>query len=111
MDVQLRRYSPEAAEQVERAASSIVLHLAEGGHRHGHAPRPFWDLAHDSAGVIRGALDLADPWGWGWQVERAQARARFDRELGLLWGLIRHSPQGGILGVVGRSVGSSPCAL
>jgi hypothetical protein len=36
---QLRRYSPEAADQVERAASSIVLNLAEGGRRHGRDPR------------------------------------------------------------------------
>src|SRR5262249_61470719 len=35
---QLRSYSPEAADQVERAASSIVLNLAEGGRRHGRDP-------------------------------------------------------------------------
>ena len=44
-------------------------------------------MAHGSAGEIRGALDLAD--AWGWQVESAQARALLDRELGLLWGLTR----------------------
>src|SRR5678815_3071316 len=86
---QLRRYSPEAADQVERAASSIVLNLAEGGRRHGRDPRRFWDIAHGSAGEIRGALDLAD--AWGWQVDSAQARALLDRELGLLWGLTRRS--------------------
>jgi four helix bundle protein len=86
---QLRKYSSEAADQVERAASSIVLNLAEGGRRHGRDPRRFWDMAHGSAGEIRGALDLAD--AWGWQVESAQARALLDRELGLLWGLTRRS--------------------
>jgi four helix bundle protein len=86
---QLRSYSPEAADQVERAASSIVLNLAEGGRRHGRDPRRFWDIAHGSAGEIRGALDLAD--AWGWQVDSAQARALLDRELGLLWGLTRRS--------------------
>ena len=86
---QLRSYSAEAADQVERAASSIVLNLAEGGRRHGRDPRRFWDIAHGSAGEIRGALDLAD--AWGWQVESAQARALLDRELGLLWGLTRRS--------------------
>jgi four helix bundle protein len=79
----------EAADQVERAASSIVLNLAEGGRRHGRDPRRFWDIAHGSAGEIRGALDLAD--AWGWQVESTQARALLDRELGLLWGLTRRS--------------------
>jgi four helix bundle protein len=86
---QLRSYSPEAADQVERAASSIVLNLAEGDRRHGRDPRRFWDIAHGSAGEIRGALDLAD--AWGWQVESGPARALLDRELGLLWGLTRRS--------------------
>jgi four helix bundle protein len=81
---QLRKYSPEAADQVERAASSIVLNLAEGGRRRGRDPRRFWDMAHGSAAEIRGALDRAD--AWSWQVDGAQARALLDRELGLLWG-------------------------
>ena len=84
---QLRAYSREAADQIERAASSIVLNVAEGERRHGRDPRRFFDMAHGSAGEIRGALDLAD--AWGWQIETAQARALLDRELGLLWGLTR----------------------
>jgi four helix bundle protein len=86
---QLRGHSPEAADQVERAASSIVLNLAEGGRRRGRDPRRFFDMAHGSAGEIRGALDLAD--AWGWQVESGLARALLDRELGLLWGLTRRA--------------------
>jgi four helix bundle protein len=86
---QLRKHSPDAADQVERAASSIVLNLAEGGRRHGRDPRRFFDMAHGSAGEIRGALDLAD--AWGWQVDSAQARALLDRELSLLWGLTRRA--------------------
>ncbi|HEY0516479.1 MAG TPA: four helix bundle protein [Solirubrobacteraceae bacterium] len=86
---QLRGHSPDAADQVERAASSIVLNLAEGGRRHGRDPRRFFDMAHGSAGEIRGALDLAD--AWGWQIESQQARALLDRELGLLWGLTRRT--------------------
>src|ERR1700704_2302525 len=84
---QLRSHSAEAADQVERAASSIVLNLAEGRRRHGRDPRRFWDMAHGSAGEVRGALDLAD--AWGWEVEGAQARALLGRELGLLFGLTR----------------------
>src|SRR5213078_1375099 len=86
---QLRQYSADAADQVERAASSIVLNLAEGFRRHGRDPRRFYDMAHGSAGEIRGALDLAD--AWGWQVEGTHARALLDRELGLLWGLTRRT--------------------
>jgi four helix bundle protein len=64
---QLRRHSLEAADHVERAASSIVLNIAEGDRRRGRDPRRFFDMAHGSAGEIRGALDLAD--AWGWQIE------------------------------------------
>jgi four helix bundle protein len=84
---QLRKHSAEAADQIERAASSIVLNLAEGVRRHGRDPRRFFAIAHGSAGEIRGALDLAD--AWGWPIESTQARALLDRELGLLWGLTR----------------------
>jgi len=84
---QLRQFSKDAADQVERAASSIVLNLAEGDRRHGRDPRRFFDIAHGSASEIRDALDLAD--AWGWQVDSQQARALLDRELGLLWGLTR----------------------
>jgi hypothetical protein len=39
-------------------------------------------MAHDSAGEIRGAIDVAD--AWGWQVDCDHARALLDRELRLL---------------------------
>jgi four helix bundle protein len=85
--VQLRKYSPDAADQVERAASSIVYNLAEGSRRNGRDPKRFYDMAHGSAGEIRGALDVAD--AWGWQIDTEHARALLDRELGLLHGLTR----------------------
>jgi len=88
---ELRKYSAEAADQVERAASSIVHNLAEGDRRHGRDPRRFFDIAHGSAAEIRGALDVAE--AWGWNVDTAQARVLLDRELGLLWGLTRRSPK------------------
>jgi four helix bundle protein len=84
---QLRKHSADAADQVERAASSIVLNLAEGERRGGRDPLRFWTIAHGSAGEIRGALDLAE--AWGWHVDSGQARVLLDRELGLLWGLTR----------------------
>jgi four helix bundle protein len=84
---QLRQFSKDTADQVERAASSIVLNLAEGERRRGRDPRRFFDMAHGSASEIRGALDLAD--AWGWHVDSQKARALLDRELGLLWGLTR----------------------
>jgi len=85
--VDLRKYSADAADQVERAASSIVLNLAEGSRRKGRDPMRFFVMAHGSAAEIRGALDLAE--AWGWQIDGREARALLDRELGLLFGLTR----------------------
>jgi four helix bundle protein len=87
--VELRKYSADAAEQVERAASSIVHNLAEGDRRSGRDPKRFFDMAHGSANEIRGALDVAD--AWGWQIDSEQVRAILDREIRLLWGLTRRS--------------------
>ena len=86
---QLRKYSAESADQVERAASSIVHNLAEGYRRNGRDPKRFYAMAHGSAGEIRGALDVAD--AWGWEIDSSAARALLDRELGLLFGLARRS--------------------
>ena len=85
----LRQYSADAADQVERAASSVVLNIAEGKRRTGRDPQRFYTMAHGSAAEIRGALDVAD--AWGWQVDSEKAREILDLELRLLWGLTRSS--------------------
>jgi four helix bundle protein len=82
---QLRKHSTDAADQVERAATSIVHNLAEGDRRSGRDPMRFYTMAHGSASEIRGALDVAA--AWGWEVDTDQARAVLDRQLALLWGL------------------------
>ena len=84
---ELRKYSADAADQVERAASSIVLNIAEGDRRSGRDPQRFFAMANGSAGEIVGALDLAD--AWGWKIDSEPARALLDREQRLLWGLTR----------------------
>jgi four helix bundle protein len=86
---ELRKYSADAADQVERAASSVVLNIAEGERRSGRDPQRFFTMANGSAGEIRGALDLAD--AWGWKIESEPARVLLDRELRLLRGLTRRS--------------------
>ena len=87
--VELRKYSADAADQVERAASSVVLNIAEGGRRSGRDPQRFFAIANGSAGEILGALDLAD--AWGWKIECARARELLDREQRLLRGLTRRT--------------------
>jgi four helix bundle protein len=86
---QLRAISPDVADQIERAASSIILNVAEGSCRSGRDPRRFYVMAHGSAGEIRGALDVADAWGWA--VDCRKAREVLDTELALLYGLTRRT--------------------
>jgi four helix bundle protein len=73
------------ADQLRRAASSVVLNLAEGqrsakGNRHKH-----YAIAHGSANEVKAALELARAWGW---IENAgSAPEILDHLLRLLWGL------------------------
>ncbi len=79
--------SADAADQIERAASSIVQNVAEGSLRRGKDPRRFYTMANGSASEVRAVLDLAK--AWGWPINDAEARRLLDRELALLWGLTR----------------------
>ena len=88
---QLRGYSSDAADQVERAATSIVHNVAEGSRRAGRDPKRFYDMAHGSAGEVRGALGVAE--AWGWKIDCDKARAILDRELALLYGLTRRGKE------------------
>ena len=82
---QLKSRSAKLADQLERAASSIVLNVAEGSRRRGKDPRRFYTMASGSASEVVAALDLAS--AWGWVIDDRNARALLDRQLGLLWGL------------------------
>ena len=81
----IERSDRDLADQMRRAASSVVLNLAEGqrsakGNKHKH-----YAIAHGSANEVKAALELAQAWGW---IEGArEARAILDRLLALLWRL------------------------
>ncbi len=81
----LRAYDAELANQLQRAATSIVLNVAEGAERRGRDPKRFFTMAHGSASEVRACLDLAEVWEW--RVDMRVARKLLDRELALLWGL------------------------
>jgi four helix bundle protein len=81
----VERSDRDLADQLRRAASSVVLNLAEGqrsakGNRHKHHA-----LAHGSANEVKAALELACAWGWIGQVDAP--REILDRLLALLWRL------------------------
>ncbi|HEU0031686.1 MAG TPA: four helix bundle protein [Kofleriaceae bacterium] len=84
---ELKKYDPDLADQVRRAANSVILNVGEGARRAGRDPRRFFTIAHGSANEIQSGLDLAEAWGVALHAEHA--RQLLDRELGLLWGLTR----------------------
>ena len=81
----VERSDRDLADQMRRAASSVVLNLAEGqrsakGNKHKH-----YAIAHGSANEVKAALELAHAWGW---ISEAHApREILDRLLAILWRL------------------------
>ena len=88
----IERHDRALADQLRRAASSVVLNVAEGQRSaKGNQPRHF-ALAHGSANEVKAALELAQ--AWGWIGDAREPRAILDRLLSLLWGSCRarHKP-------------------
>ena len=81
----IERNDHDLADQLKRAASSVVLNLAEGNRlTKGNRPRHF-SIAHGSANEVKAALQTAIAWGW---IEQAsEPLAKLDRLLALLWRL------------------------
>jgi four helix bundle protein len=81
----VERSDRDLADQLRRAASSVVLNLAEGqrsakGNKHKH-----YAIAHGSANEVKAALELAR--AWGWIDEAREPREILDRLLAILWRL------------------------
>ena len=80
----------DLGDQIKRAASSVVLNLAEGqrltkGNKHKH-----YVIAHGSANEVKAAVQTAIAWGW---IEDASTTlAVLDRLLALLWRLTHARP-------------------
>lgn len=73
------------ADQMRRAASSVVLNIAEGNRRAGRDRLQFFRIAAGSAAEVRAALEVARAWG---MIEAAPAaEAELDRVLAMLWRL------------------------
>jgi four helix bundle protein len=83
----IQRVDEELADQARRAASSVLLNLAEGQRFTNGNKLRHYEIAQGSANEIRGALDAAE--GWGYIDHAPEARALLDRLLALLWKLTR----------------------
>jgi four helix bundle protein len=83
----IQRVDEELADQARRAASSVLLNLAEGQRFTNGNKLRHYEIAQGSANEIRGALDAAE--GWGYIGEATEVRALLDRLLALLWKLTK----------------------
>lgn len=81
----VRKRSRELAMQLERAADSIALNLAESGGRFGGDRLQHYRIAYGSLREVRSALELAVAKGWLDGTEPAHALAH--RLGGLLYRL------------------------
>ena len=82
---QLARRERDLADQTRRAASSVVLNLAEGARRTGRDRLHFYRIAAGSAAEVRAALAVARAWGNLEPV--AEVEVLLDRVLAMLWKL------------------------
>ncbi len=73
------------ADQLRRAASSVVLNIAEGNRRAGRDRVQFFRIAAGSAAEVRAALEVAQ--AWGLVGVAPEAEAELDRVLAMLWRL------------------------
>ena len=81
----IREQDTKLADQLRRAAQSVVLNIAEGrGNKGGNAELRF-ATACGSAKEVRAALDVARDWGY---IEPRLA-ARLDRVCAITWCLSR----------------------
>ena len=94
----IHRVDPDLADQLKRAASSVVLNLAEGQRFDNGNKLRHYKIAQGSAHEVKAALDVAE--GWGYIAHATEERALLDRLLAMLWKLTT-SPK--LQPVVGRS--------
>ena len=71
--------------QIRRAASSVVLNIAEGRERAGADRAHHWRVAAGSAAEVRAALRVAVAWGDVEDRDVARALELLDRVLAMLW--------------------------
>jgi four helix bundle protein len=81
----ISQHDRNLADQMKRAATSVLLNLAEGQRRVAGNKRRAYEIAHGEAREVLGCLDCAA--AWGYVTHATGARTKLDRLLGLCWGL------------------------
>ena len=83
----IQRRDKPLADQLKRAASSVVLNLAEASYNQAGHRRSRLESARGSANEARAALTLAAAWGYIGQAQAAQVDALYDRVLAMSYRL------------------------
>lgn len=83
----VKKHDSNLADQMRRAATSVVLNLSEGQRREAGNKRRAFEIAHGEAREVLGCLECAA--AWGYVIDAANAKRKLDRLLGLCWGLTR----------------------
>ena len=81
----VERSDRDLADQMRRAASSVVLNLAEGQRSAKGNKQKHYAIAHGSANEVKAALEVARAWGWIAQTD--EPSKILDRLLAILWRL------------------------
>jgi len=85
----IREHDKKLADQLKRAAQSVVLNIAEGrGNRDGNARLRF-ATACGSAKEVRAALNVASDWGYIEAQRAAHLDERLDQVCAITWCLSR----------------------
>lgn len=83
----IQRRDKSLADQLRRAASSVVLNLAEAAYNNAGHRRSRLESARGSANEVRAALQLAVAWGIVTQEQAAPIDALYDRVLAMTYRL------------------------
>lgn len=81
----VHKHDSNLADQLKRAATSVLLNLVEGQRRLKGNKQRAYEIAHGEAREVLGCLDCAA--AWGYVDDASAARTKLDRLLGLCWGL------------------------
>jgi len=81
----LRRHDKALADQLRRAASSVLLNLAEAeGHQAGHRQQRL-QSAYGSCREVREALFISKTWRFIAQADAQHAEQKLDRVAAMIW--------------------------
>ena len=83
--LEVRRHDADLADQIYRAAKSLVLNASEGGRRGGKDRSYHFRIAAGSTAEVAAGVRFAI--AWGFCSSQPELFALIDRELAMLWKL------------------------